>query len=123
MAKFQETIELTPSASPVACSLTDAELAQRRETIGRSVMSGKLSTRELARGYAFEFPPDAEWVTTLAQFIAFERDCCPFLTFELICEPDGGPVWLQATGPEGAKDFLQRMAAAGPAEACECCSP
>jgi hypothetical protein len=38
-----------------------------------------------------------------------ERECCPFLTFELVAHPNLGPVNLRVTGPPGAKDFLKTV--------------
>jgi hypothetical protein len=45
----------------------------------------------------------------LAQLITFERECCPFLRFSLRLEPANGPLWLELTGPEGTKVFLQSL--------------
>jgi len=45
----------------------------------------------------------------VAQLITFERECCPFLRFNLRLEPANGPLWLELTGPEGTKDFLQSL--------------
>ena len=40
--------------------------------------------------------------------IAAERERRPFLTFELIAEPNMGPLALRMTGPAGAKEFSER---------------
>jgi hypothetical protein len=42
----------------------------------------------------------------LARFISKERRCCPFLRFEIVIMPGGGPLWLEMTGPEGTRQFL-----------------
>jgi len=65
------------------------------------------ATRELVDGYAFRFPGDAEWVARLAEFVAFERACCQFFTFELTFAPELGPVWLSLRGGEGVKEVAQ----------------
>ena len=38
-----------------------------------------------------------------------ERECCPFLAFELAAEPNKGPVILRVIGPNGAKEFLRAI--------------
>jgi hypothetical protein len=68
-----------------------------------------LETKELDEGYAYRFPSDGNWITELARLIAFERECCSFLRFNLRLEPAAGPIWLELTGPEGTKDFLRSL--------------
>lgn len=68
-----------------------------------------METRELQDGYAYRFPSEDKWITELAQLIAFERECCPFLQFKLRLEPENGPLWLELTGAAGTKDFLQSL--------------
>ena len=96
---------------PIACSLTTPELRAREQVIQREVVGGVRETRELADGYALRFPGDPAWLDTLAEFIRFERECCPFFTFELRCEPQCGPLWLQLRGPEGVKEFVATLLA------------
>jgi hypothetical protein len=61
--------------------------------------------RELADGYAFEFPATA--LETIVQFLPLERRCCPFLDFLLEINRHEGPIWLTITGPAGVKEFIQ----------------
>lgn len=63
-----------------------------------------LERKDLPNGYAFRF--DADELETIACFIANERRCCPFMTFELEISPASGPLWLRMTGPEGTRDVL-----------------
>jgi len=44
-----------------------------------------------------------------ANMIVAERECCPFLTFELVAQANMGPVIVRVTGPPGAKDFLKTV--------------
>jgi hypothetical protein len=62
--------------------------------------------RELSDGYSFRI--DNEHLTTnqLVEWVNLERQCCPFFGFEILWEPENGPVWLQLTGPQGVKDFI-----------------
>ena len=94
---------------PIACRLAEPELRARGEALGREVFSAVTETRELPDGYALRFPGEARWLATLAEFIRFERACCPFLRFELHAEQQDGPLWLLLRGPMGGKDFLAAL--------------
>jgi len=100
---------MTSTEPPIACSLTDAEFQQRRAALLRTFQGALLETKELDDGYAYRFPSGANRIAELSQLITFERECCPFLRFQLRLEPANGPLWLELTGPEGTKDFLQSL--------------
>ncbi|MGH2354455.1 MAG: hypothetical protein ACRDI2_08865 [Chloroflexota bacterium] len=97
--------------APVACTLGEAELAKRSRTTIGELRQAVQETRELPNGYAARFPGDAAWCARLAEFVAFERACCPFLTFTLEFLPDAGPIWLRVEGPESAKELIRSMVA------------
>jgi hypothetical protein len=45
----------------------------------------------------------------VCELILAERECCPFLTFELTAQPNMGPMIVRMTGPAGTKDFLKTI--------------
>ena len=94
---------------PVACSLTETELRERRNGLLHEIGNAVRERRELPDGYAFRFEESEEMLTRLLTLIRLERECCPFLTFRLTFEPGGGPVWLDVTGPEGTREFLASL--------------
>jgi hypothetical protein len=47
----------------------------------------------------------------VADLIIAERECCPFLRFELTAEPKMRALTLRITGPEGTKQFLRSILA------------
>ena len=94
---------------PIACSLEAAELRERETTLRTQFRSGVVETEELADGYAFRLSGDANSVRLVAELIAAERACCPFLKFELVAEPNMGPVEVRVTGPAGTKEFLSSL--------------
>ena len=98
---------------PIACALSDPELARRAAALEAELFAGVLETKELPDGYAFRFPAETGWLVSLATFIAEERRCCPFFTFELVCEPGEGPIWLRLRGREGVKEFIAQQFLAG----------
>jgi hypothetical protein len=100
-----ETTTIQQTTSPIACTLTGAEHAQRQQAV-RDLFRNVDTVQELPDGYAFRFPSDDYAFTSLAEFIAVERRCCPFFTFALIAEPDGGPLWLHLRGSAEIKAFV-----------------
>jgi hypothetical protein len=105
---------LMASLSPVsivagerfACNmsaLTSDERAHHRD-LSQTLFAAVKEKRDLPDGYGFLLPP-AE-LMTLAEWVSFERRCCPFLTFEIEQSRDQGPLWLRITGSDGAKPFI-----------------
>ena len=94
---------------PIVCRLLGPELRAREQVLQREIFSGVQEVRELPDGYALRYPGEARWLATLAEFIRFERACCPFLRFELHAEQQDGPLWLRLRGPEGAKEFIAAL--------------
>jgi hypothetical protein len=92
MLKKKE-IFLMPDTQPeaedvvLACLLTGEDLASRGEVV-RPLMASYQQLQELEDGYAFQFPGESEWIQRVVTFVAEERECCPFFTFELHYEPN-----------------------------------
>ncbi len=92
---------------PVACTLTEPELAARRAGVLGDVRRSAQEARWAADGVQLRFAAEAETLSLLATFVDLERRCCAFLRFEITVEPGDGPVWLTLTGPPGTREFLQ----------------
>ena len=92
---------------PVACTLTEPELAARRAGVLADVRRSAQEARWLRTASRSASRPSPRRLATLATFIDLERRCCAFLRFRLTVEPGGGPVWLELTGPPGTREFLQ----------------
>jgi hypothetical protein len=43
------------------------------------------------------------------ELIVAERECCPFLAFEMAALPQMGPVIVRVIGPAGTKEFLRTV--------------
>ena len=48
---------------------------------------------------------DSETFRNAAEFVTYERLCCPFFAFELEVEKENGAMWLKLRGREGVKDL------------------
>src|SRR5262245_32876179 len=89
----------------IACDLTAIEASEREQhflTV-EQLFATVQHTEELSAGYAFRLP--TERLLDAAHFIANERLCCPFFTFTLHLEPNGGTLWLKLTGSAEVKQF------------------
>jgi hypothetical protein len=96
----------------IACKLLGREFAERKEAITRDLFAHAQRVDELSDGFAYQFPSGDPWPTKVLEFVATERQCCPFFTFEIVFEPNEGPLWLRLRGSEEAKEFIQSELAA-----------
>jgi hypothetical protein len=63
-----------------------------------------LDVRELANGYGFRLPLETPMLYKAAEFIANERLCCSFFTFNLVVSEQ---LWLELSGTAEVKDYIQ----------------
>ena len=94
---------------PIACELTPAQIAARREGLLPGLLEKAQERVSLSNGVRWRFAPSAEFLTAAAKTIDAERQCCRFLKFVLTVEPDGGQMWLEITGPPGTAEFLNTL--------------
>jgi hypothetical protein len=71
---------------PVACTLTEGKMRERRRTILD----------------AYRFEPTSEMLSQLARLVDLERQCCAFLTFRTTVAA-GKPICLEITAPPEPK--------------------
>ncbi len=95
-------------APPIACNLTAIHDADRPRyfALRAQVLAAVESVTETGDGFTMYVGTDRAPLVALAEWIAFERLCCPFLRFHLAVDGDG-PVRLEPGGAEGVKDFLR----------------
>jgi hypothetical protein len=91
---------------PVACTLSQPDLARRRAGLFADLARRRQEARWLSEGVALRYSSELRTLALLGEFIQLERQCCPFLRFQLTVEPGGGPIWLELTGPAGTREFL-----------------
>jgi hypothetical protein len=96
----------TTANDVIACNLNEREMAERGDLLARELFPGVGAVEELPDGYAYRFPGDEIWTTSVLAFVAAERRCCPFFSFELVFTPHGGPLWLRIRGSAAIKAFV-----------------
>ncbi|MBI3652919.1 MAG: hypothetical protein HY231_17985 [Acidobacteria bacterium] len=96
-------------SAPVACTINalTAKQRQRHAELRKQMHQAIKEVKELPDGYALRFAADAKIVLSLAEFISFERLCCPFFNFQLEIASDEQPIWLRLTGDPEAKEILK----------------
>ncbi len=90
----------------LSCKLSAPEIRKRKETVLASLKKQILERKELKNGYAYKFPGNDKMLDELTEFIKTERQCCDFFVFNLSISGDKSEIWLELTGVEGAKDFI-----------------
>jgi hypothetical protein len=71
------------------------------------LMKNLQGIQEEANGYSLRFAKETRNIQQIAEFISFERLCCPFFDFVVQVRAEAESVELQISGPEGVKDFIR----------------
>jgi hypothetical protein len=98
-----------PHPSAVVCTLQPGEVNTRSEDLLPGLARLARNVLPVEAGYRFQFTPSRDVLNAIATAIDGERQCCRFLRFQLTVEPDGGPVLLDVTGPQGTTAFLNGL--------------
>ena len=88
-------------------SFPDPTLSLRREMLVTGLFKYMAEIQELEDGYAFKFRRSELLIRRIADYIVFEGQHSPQLTFVLIAEPNDGAVWLQVRGSESEKEHIR----------------
>jgi hypothetical protein len=94
---------------PVACTLSPEALATRRQGLLAELL-GRADVHEvLADGHRWSFEATNDVWGKILRMVEAEHRCCKFLRFDIIVEPDGGPISVELTGPPGTREFLAAL--------------
>lgn len=103
----QNSNVMSKDTANVTCKLTTPELQERKRTVIAQVKSLVLERTELKSGVRYKFEGTDNTIDLLTNFIKTERLCCGFFTFNLTIGDEESFVWLELTGPDGTKDFIE----------------
>ena len=90
---------------PIACTLTESELKERRRTVLNLIRDSAIDAASIPGGYSYRFRPSSEALSQLFNLVDLERQCCAFLTFKIVVEPQQ-PIALEVSGPPNAIDVV-----------------
>ena len=99
----------TPEPLPVACRLTLKEMRDRQASLIPALLECAVAITPSGEGYRLQFNSDAGTLHRIAEVIAAESQCCPFLQFDLCVPPAQGDVTLTVSGPKGTRVFLDAL--------------
>jgi hypothetical protein len=94
---------------PIACVLSALTPAQR-EREGVLLEEHLTSVREVKErddGYSFRYDPEVSLFGRMAELVALEHRCCPFLEFQLQWGRATSDPWLHVRGGARVKDFVR----------------
>jgi hypothetical protein len=94
---------------PIVCTLSPDALRTRREGLLSILVRRAEARDELPEGLRLRFAPTDETLSTITRAVDAERHCCRFLRFEIVVQPDGGPIVLELTGPPGTREFVAAL--------------
>ena len=98
-----------PEHLPVACSLTPEEMRERQASLIPALIERAVAIEPNGEGYLLRFKSEAATLRTIADMVAAESRCCPFLRFDLCVPPALGDVTLTVSGPPGTRAFLDEL--------------
>jgi hypothetical protein len=94
------------------CNLSDDDLEERRKELEEVLLPMVLAREPLPNGIALSFPANSENRRVLDAFVAFERNCCPGLGFDLRNADDSLRLEITGISP-GSRLFAGVPKAAG----------
>lgn len=108
--QISDLFDPTPSdTTSIACDLSAIDDQERHKSDTEALFSERRETRTVDRGVALQFPGTMDYAKRVLRFIRSERQCCPFLTFEMIFEPEKRGLWLVLGGDEKATSYIQHQ--------------
>lgn len=90
----------------VTCKLSSVELQHYKIEVIALLKDNILKKEELSNGYQCTFTGSDKTLDQVITFIKAERQCCNFLTFNIVIEDDQSNIILNITGPDGTKEFI-----------------
>lgn len=89
--------------------LSPDELRAKREELIPGLLKRADQITELENGCRLRFASRPGLLDELAGAIEQERTCCSFLRFQIVVEPNDGPIVFEVTGPAGTREMLRAL--------------
>src|SRR5262245_8150063 len=94
---------------PIACvlsALTEAQ-REREHVLLEEHLTSVREVKERDDGYSFRYDPDPTLFGRMAELVALEHLCCPFLDLQLHWPRAASDPWLHVRGGARVKDFVR----------------
>lgn len=104
---LSELFDPTPSPeTSIACDLSVLDDPETHRDRFESLFEQREEIRKASGGLAIRFPSSMALAERILDFIRRERQCCPFLTFEVAFEPEERGIWLYMGGTERVENYI-----------------
>ena len=99
----------TDTKPTIACDLSalTAQERESRRTLAGAFARAVIGSGELSNGFEFHVDSGKVDLRSIAEWIALEHRCCPFLHFRIEVGPNDAHTVVALTGGEGVKEFLR----------------
>lgn len=102
-----ETEAVLKNKIALACKLTDSDQIKRMNELHQTLFRKVTRIVEHPGSYELVFEKsDNDLISDLADFIKFERLCCPWLVFHLTFQPEEGPISLEMGNSTETKEMF-----------------
>jgi hypothetical protein len=91
----------------IACTLSTAELQERKATIFASLRNAVLGKSRITGGYRYEFANHSTTLRDVCRMVELERQCCRFLNFDLT--ESEKPIRLDVSGQPEALAIVEDL--------------
>ncbi len=106
-AKTMETEAVLKKKIALACKLTDKDQIKRMNELHQTLFKKVTRAVEHTASYELVFEQsDQAIIGDLAEFIQFERLCCPWLVFQLTFQAEEGPITLEMGDSAETKEMV-----------------
>lgn len=102
-----EYIIMNKESMKLTCKLTTPELQDRKRTVIAELKTLVVERIETVNGVRYKFDGSDKTIDLLTNFIKTERLCCEFFMFQLTIGAEESHTWLELSGPEGTKEFIE----------------
>ena len=84
-------------------------MRERQASLIPALVERAVAIVPFGEGYQLQFESNPEALRLIAEVIAAESSCCPFLKFDLSVPPAQADVTLTVSGPPGTRAFLDAL--------------
>ena len=89
------------------CNLPSAEQRKIQGSLYKKFALLVTERKEIANGFAYKFSSEKTKLSELEQFIKNERECCPYMSFEIDSQPNSKDIWVEVTNPKGEMEYFE----------------
>lgn len=91
----------------ISCSLTSAELQERRTELKTEIFAHLIKKEEINQGFIYYFNDEEGMAENITELMLKEKACCPFFKFDLSILPFKKGIALKISGSKAVKELLQ----------------